>query len=218
MVSLFIRELKKYYKFINYIIGNGLLIMFITLSYLGMSFHNICYPITFLLFLIDMYLCRKKQAILFIDFYLFIYFIYLYYYFYLGAQLSIRTQYHLPQYFENTCLLFYIFYFSQFLVFSQKKKQKGTYAIIRNNKIFLTHTEQSLLIIMSILLLMKTMTIGTDLIRNGFSYQAYMKNLESSSVIPITEKIHKEELSLPMSPCLTNEQVDYVIKVMNEWV
>ena len=36
--------------------------------------------------------------------------------------------------------------------------------------------------------------------------------------LPITEKIHKEELSLPMSPCLTDEQVDYVIKVVNEWV
>ena len=36
--------------------------------------------------------------------------------------------------------------------------------------------------------------------------------------LPVTEKIHKEELSLPMSPCLTDEQVDYVIKVVNEWV
>ena len=35
--------------------------------------------------------------------------------------------------------------------------------------------------------------------------------------LPVTEKIHQQELSLPMSPCLTNEQVQYVIKCLNEW-
>lgn len=35
--------------------------------------------------------------------------------------------------------------------------------------------------------------------------------------MPITEKIHNTELSLPMSPCLTEEQVSYVIKCLNEW-
>lgn len=34
---------------------------------------------------------------------------------------------------------------------------------------------------------------------------------------PITELIHEQELSLPMSPTLTNEQVDYVIDVINKW-
>jgi dTDP-4-amino-4,6-dideoxygalactose transaminase len=34
---------------------------------------------------------------------------------------------------------------------------------------------------------------------------------------PITEKIHLEELSLPMSPALTEEQMQYVIKILNEW-
>lgn len=34
---------------------------------------------------------------------------------------------------------------------------------------------------------------------------------------PVTEKIHAEELSLPMSPTLTDEQVCYVIKAINEW-
>lgn len=34
---------------------------------------------------------------------------------------------------------------------------------------------------------------------------------------PITEKIHSEELSLPMSPALTDEQVDYVIEIINSW-
>lgn len=35
--------------------------------------------------------------------------------------------------------------------------------------------------------------------------------------LPITEKIHREELSLPMSPCLSAEQVDWVIQCVNEW-
>ena len=32
---------------------------------------------------------------------------------------------------------------------------------------------------------------------------------------PITEKIHREELSLPMSPTLTDAEVDYVIDAVN---
>ena len=36
--------------------------------------------------------------------------------------------------------------------------------------------------------------------------------------LPVTEKIHNCELSLPMSPCLSNEQVQYVIDCLNEWV
>lgn len=35
--------------------------------------------------------------------------------------------------------------------------------------------------------------------------------------LPVTERIHREELSLPMSPCLTDEQVEYVIKTINDW-
>ncbi len=35
--------------------------------------------------------------------------------------------------------------------------------------------------------------------------------------LPVTEKIHECELSLPMSPCLTDEEVSYVIKCINEW-
>ena len=34
---------------------------------------------------------------------------------------------------------------------------------------------------------------------------------------PITEKIHDEELSIPMSQILTIEEVDYIINVLNEW-
>ncbi len=34
---------------------------------------------------------------------------------------------------------------------------------------------------------------------------------------PITEKIHAEVLSLPMSPILTDEEVDFVIKIINQY-
>lgn len=34
---------------------------------------------------------------------------------------------------------------------------------------------------------------------------------------PITEKIHVEELSLPISPVLTDEEVNEVIRLINEW-
>ena len=34
---------------------------------------------------------------------------------------------------------------------------------------------------------------------------------------PITEKIHATELSIPMSPTLTDDQVQYVIEKINEW-
>ncbi len=33
--------------------------------------------------------------------------------------------------------------------------------------------------------------------------------------LPITERIHNEELSLPISPCMTQEQVEYVVKCVN---
>lgn len=39
----------------------------------------------------------------------------------------------------------------------------------------------------------------------------------NSMSLPVTEKIHREELSIPMSQCLTDEQVEYVIKCLNEW-
>lgn len=35
--------------------------------------------------------------------------------------------------------------------------------------------------------------------------------------LPVTEKIHSQELSLPMSPTLTDEQVKYVVDCLNEW-
>lgn len=39
----------------------------------------------------------------------------------------------------------------------------------------------------------------------------------NSLSFPVTEKIHNTELSLPMSPCLTMEQVEYVIETINRF-
>lgn len=39
----------------------------------------------------------------------------------------------------------------------------------------------------------------------------------NSLSFPITEQIHDEELSLPMSPVLTEEEVRTVVKVINDW-
>lgn len=36
-------------------------------------------------------------------------------------------------------------------------------------------------------------------------------------VLPVTERMHREELSLPISPCMTLNDVDRVIEVMNEF-
>jgi dTDP-4-amino-4,6-dideoxygalactose transaminase len=36
-------------------------------------------------------------------------------------------------------------------------------------------------------------------------------------VFPVTEQIHNEELSLPMSPVLTEDQIQHVIDVVNRW-
>ncbi len=35
--------------------------------------------------------------------------------------------------------------------------------------------------------------------------------------LPITEIIHSQELSLPMSPCLTKNEAEYVVKIINSW-
>ena len=34
---------------------------------------------------------------------------------------------------------------------------------------------------------------------------------------PITERIHEEVLSLPISPVMTDDEVDFVVKTINEW-
>ena len=35
--------------------------------------------------------------------------------------------------------------------------------------------------------------------------------------LPITERLADEELSIPMSPCVTKEQIEYVVKCINEF-
>lgn len=35
--------------------------------------------------------------------------------------------------------------------------------------------------------------------------------------LPVTERIHREELSLPISPVMTDQEVEEVIKLINEW-
>lgn len=35
--------------------------------------------------------------------------------------------------------------------------------------------------------------------------------------LPITERIHNQELSLPIGQCMTREQVEYVVKIINEF-
>lgn len=37
-------------------------------------------------------------------------------------------------------------------------------------------------------------------------------------VLPITEQIHNQELSLPISPCMTQEQIEWVVNCVNEFV
>ncbi|MDO4196641.1 MAG: DegT/DnrJ/EryC1/StrS family aminotransferase, partial [Prevotellaceae bacterium] len=34
---------------------------------------------------------------------------------------------------------------------------------------------------------------------------------------PITEQIHREELSLPINQAMTDEEVDYIINTINKW-
>ena len=34
---------------------------------------------------------------------------------------------------------------------------------------------------------------------------------------PISDKMHDEVLSLPMSPVMTNDEVDFIIKILNKW-
>ena len=36
--------------------------------------------------------------------------------------------------------------------------------------------------------------------------------------LPVTERIHNEELSLPMSPCMTQEQMEYVVNCINKFI
>jgi len=46
--------------------------------------------------------------------------------------------------------------------------------------------------------------------------QKALSALQSLS-FPITEAIHREVLSLPMSPVLTESEVDYIIQILNKY-
>lgn len=37
-------------------------------------------------------------------------------------------------------------------------------------------------------------------------------------ILPITERLAEEELSIPMSPCLTQEQAEYVVNLLNDFM
>jgi dTDP-4-amino-4,6-dideoxygalactose transaminase len=37
-------------------------------------------------------------------------------------------------------------------------------------------------------------------------------------LFPISELLHNEVLSLPISPVMTEDEVDYVVKMMNQWM
>ena len=39
----------------------------------------------------------------------------------------------------------------------------------------------------------------------------------SNLSLPVTEMIHSEELSIPCNPCMTNEDVETVVKALNEY-
>ena len=50
--------------------------------------------------------------------------------------------------------------------------------------------------------------------------ECYAKESWNMSLLslPITERLADEELSIPMSPCITREQIEYVVKIINEFV
>jgi dTDP-4-amino-4,6-dideoxygalactose transaminase len=39
----------------------------------------------------------------------------------------------------------------------------------------------------------------------------------NSFSFPVTERIHDEELSIPMGPVLSQEQIQYVLDIINQW-
>ncbi len=170
------------YQFLVFFFGFTSLI-FILFSYLKIQFFELCFPFTVFVFVINLFLFRNRQPILFIDFYIFIYFLYLFYYFYQGAHISEHTLYQEKYLFERVCLFFYLFYYSQFCIYKIYKKQTN-HIIIRNKKIIFSNIEIIILLIFIFGLLCVTYRIGTDMIRTGFNYRVYIENLKASSVIP----------------------------------
>ena len=50
--------------------------------------------------------------------------------------------------------------------------------------------------------------------------ECYAKEVWNTSQLrlPITEALADDELSLPISPCMSQEQMEYVVRVINELV
>jgi dTDP-4-amino-4,6-dideoxygalactose transaminase len=48
-------------------------------------------------------------------------------------------------------------------------------------------------------------------------HQQECYNWMNEQVYPVTEQIHGEELSLPMSPVLTLEEIEFIVQVINNW-
>ena len=46
---------------------------------------------------------------------------------------------------------------------------------------------------------------------------AYLSPFRGQGGLPITERLADEELSIPMSPCITQEQLEYVVKCIKEF-
>lgn len=178
-------RIKSEIYYLNLFYGFVLAALFIVFSYVKFSFYQVCFPCVIIFFIIDMFLFRSKQTILFLNFYIFIYFLYLYFYFYRGSTLSTYVIYNKRYLFERACLLFYIYYFSEYCVFSKIKSKKGIDVLIRDKKIHFPNIVIYILIFMSFVLLLLTFRIGVDMIRTGFNYQVYIQNLKSSSVIPM---------------------------------
>ena len=47
--------------------------------------------------------------------------------------------------------------------------------------------------------------------------QKCYENVLSDLTLPVTEKIHREELSLPLNQCLTTEEISYIIETVNNF-
>lgn len=179
------KNLRKQVYSLIYIMGALLCLMFIVFSTFKIQFYEICFPLVIFFFIYCVVYFRNKQLILFIDFYIFFYFLYLFYYFYQGSQLSEHLVFQKKYLFERSCLFFYIFYYVQFCIIKRDKKQiKNKITLIRDNKIELSYISNLCIIVFAFILLLLTFRIGTDMIRNGFSYLVYMQNLQASSVMP----------------------------------
>lgn len=162
------------------------LLLFFIFSVFRIPFYNYCFPMTFFLFIVCLYLFRDYQSILFVDIYIFFYFIYLFYHFYQGKQLSEYLRYQQTFFFEKACLLFYIFYYCQFCTYYivPKKGSCGKHYIV-HDRYKLSSVENIFLVFLMMVLLILSFRIGTNMIRVGFNYKIYINNLKESSVIPL---------------------------------